>query len=228
MVLPEAAMRSFTALEDVRDHAEQLDGPFVRALIEASRQERISILAGVWEWNAGSLHVHNTIVAIAADRGIFGTYRKIHLFDALEVRESDRITAGDGGTLVFDMEGLRFGVMTCYDLRFPELARHLVDQGADVLVVPAAWRHGPLKEDHWITLCKARALENTSWLVGSAQVGAGYSGHSLVVDPLGVVVHAMGDDAGLLFGELSRERVETVRARLPVLKNRRFSVRLDG
>ncbi len=121
-----------------------------------------------------------------------------------------------------------FGVLTCYDLRFPELARALADRGADALLVPAAWVQGPLKEDHWMTLARARAIENTSYLLGSCQVSSMYSGRSLIVDPLGVVVASLGEQPGVAVAEIGAERVAAVRARLPSLQHRRFTVQLGA
>ena len=95
--------------------------------------------------------------------------------------------------MVVDLAGWRLGLMTCYDLRFPELARALVDAGAEVLVVPAAWVAGPRKVDHWRTLVRARAIENTVYVVAAAQPAPRYAGHSMVVDPLGDVLAEAGD-----------------------------------
>ena len=114
--------------------------------------------------------------------------------------------------------------MTCYDLRFPELARALVDAGAEVLVVPAAWVAGPRKVDHWRTLVRARAIENTVYVVAAAQPGPRYSGHSLVVDPLGDVLAEAEDGPALLRATLTREGLEEARATNPSLANRRMHV----
>jgi predicted amidohydrolase len=114
--------------------------------------------------------------------------------------------------------------MTCYDLRFPELSRALVDKGADVLVVPAAWVRGPLKEHHWTTLLTARAIENTCYVVAAAQNGKKYSGLSQVIDPQGIAVAAVGEGDGYAVAELSGDRLSGVRERNPSLVNRRFSV----
>src|SRR6266545_4680877 len=175
---------------------------------------------------SSSTHVHNTVIAVGPDGDLLGAYRKLHLFDAFGYRESSTIRPGDGQTLLFQHAGFRFGVLTCYDLRFPELARELIDQGAGVLVVPAAWVQGPLKEDHWVTLARSRAIENTSYLIGSGQVGNVYCGRSLVIDPLGVVVAALGDLPGVAVAEIDPERIAEVRARVPSLQHRRFSVQL--
>ncbi len=112
--------------------------------------------------------------------------------------------------------------MTCYDLRFPELARLLVDHGAEVLVVPAAWVAGPRKVEHWRTLVRARAIENTVFVVAAAQPGPRYTGHSLVVDPLGDVLAEAGEDAAVLRATLDRAVLEEARRTNPSLANRRL------
>jgi predicted amidohydrolase len=121
------------------------------------------------------------------------------------------------------------GVMTCYDLRFPESARRLVDGGATVLAVPAAWVAGEHKVAHWRTLLGARAIENTAYVVAAAQPGPAYTGCSVILDPMGVVLGELGPDDGagscaLVIGELDAARVDEVRRALPVLANRRISV----
>jgi len=162
----------------------------------------------------------NTLVVVDRD-GLRASYRKIHLYDSFGYKESDRLLAGDMEPVVVDVGGFKVGLMTCYDLRFPELARALVDRGAELLVVPAAWVAGPRKVDHWRTLLKARAVENTVYVVAAAQPGPRYSGHSAVVDPRGEVVEAADDDLFLVSG-LSHELLEEVRAENPSLANRRL------
>lgn len=227
VVLPEAAMHPFgPADESLAACAEPLDGPFVSNLRSAVGGAGVTVLAGMFETAAGDERVWNTVVTV--DRsGLVGTYRKIHLFDALGTRESDRLLAGDptAAPLVHTVAGLGVGVLTCYDLRFPEMARRLVDAGATVLAVPAAWAAGPLKEEHWVTLARARAIENTCYLAGAGQGPPECAGRSLVVDPMGVVVAQCGEADGAVTAEVSAERVSTVRAKLPALAHRRFAVR---
>ena len=228
VVFPEAAARDFGRPgEPLAPVAEPLDGPFAETLAQLARKHQLAMVAGMLESIPGSdSHVHNTVIAVGPDGDQLGVYRKIHLFDAFGFRESATIRPGDGDLLVFGSGDLRFGVLTCYDLRFPEIARELVDRGAEVLLVPAAWVAGPLKEDHWMTLARARAIENTSYLVGSGQVGNIYCGRSLVVDPLGVMIAALGDRPGVAVAEISAERVAEARDRVPSLRHRRFSVQL--
>src|SRR5690606_2695577 len=128
--------------------AEALDGEFVHTLTALAADYAVVIVAGLVE-KADGRRVHNAVVAVRGD-GILAVYRKQHLYDAFGQTESDWVEPGElGEAATFELGGLRFGLMTCYDLRFPEVARTLVDAGADVLVVPAEWVHGPLKEHHW-------------------------------------------------------------------------------
>lgn len=226
VVLPEAMMADF-ALEGgtVAAQAESLDGEFVGALREAAKEHGTAVVGGMFETSGDPSRPFNTLLAIDAGGNLLGSYRKIHLYDAYGYRESDQLAAGEIRPLVVEIGGFRFGLMTCYDLRFPELSRALVDGRADVLVVPAAWVRGPLKEQQWSTLLAARAIENTCYVVAAAQNGRKYSGLSQVLDPQGVPVAAAGEDDAVIFAELDRERLEAIRRRNPSLQNRRFTVR---
>ena len=112
--------------------------------------------------------------------------------------------------------------MTCYDLRFPEHARALVDAGAELLVIPAAWVAGNHKIHHWRTLLAARAIENTSHVVGAAQCGEQYAGHSLAIDPWGDIVAEAGSDPAVIRATLDAEDVTRARDSNPSLANRRI------
>jgi predicted amidohydrolase len=150
------------------------------------------------------------------------TYRKIHLYDSFGYRESDRLTGGPLEPAVVDVAGWRVGLMTCYDLRFPELARRLVDAGAEVIVVPAAWLPGERKVEHWRTLLAARAIENTCFVVGAGQPEPRYCGHSVVVGPLGQVLAEAGGEETTLEATLERADLEAARRTNPSLANRRL------
>ena len=176
---------------------------------------------------AEAARVHNTVVAVAGDGRLIGSYRKIHLYDAFGHRESDRIAPGDGKTLVFELGGMRLGVMTCYEVRFPEVARRLAELGAEVLLLPAAWVRGPLKELHWETLTRARAIENTVYVAAAGQVSAKYAGLSAIYDPMGVAIVNADESEGLTVGEVTRERLEEVRLINPSLAMRRPDVYAD-
>ena len=139
LLLPEAAM-FLRAQESEATMTQSLDGEFVSLLADLSREYGLTIVAGMFE-PAPQERAFNTAVVLQAGR-LLGTYRKLHLYDALAVQESKRIAQGEDLPPVFDCEGITFGVMTCYDLRFPETARALAEQGADVILLPAAWFAG--------------------------------------------------------------------------------------
>jgi predicted amidohydrolase len=116
------------------------------------------------------------------------------------------------------------GLLICYDLRFPELSRLLTIKGADMLIAPSAWVAGEMKEEHWQTMIKARAIENGSYIVAPDQVGNIYCGKSMVVDPFGVVLLDMGKREGMEIVDIDKARIQQVRRSLPLLKNRRTDV----
>jgi predicted amidohydrolase len=224
VVLPEAVMHDFgdagTALGPV---AQPLDGPFVEALHALAREHATTLVAGMFERAEDPDRPYNTLVVVDAD-GLVASYRKVHLYDAFGYRESDRLLAGVPEPVTVDVAGVRVGLMTCYDLRFPEWSRLLVDAGADVLVVPAAWVRGPLKEDQWEVLLRARAVESTCYVAAAAQCGRAYCGRSMLVDPQGVVVAGLGEDPGVATGDVEPDRIAEVRRRNPSLANRRVGV----
>jgi deaminated glutathione amidase len=231
VVLPEAAMCGFgSPSSDLAVLAEPLDGPFVGALAGAAAETGATVVAGTFEGVPGERRVYNTLVLVGPG-GLIGAYRKVHLYDALGWCESDRVRAGEPGaanTPVAVVGDLTVGVLTCYDLRFPESARSAVDAGASVLAIPAAWVAGEHKLGHWRTLSAARAIENTAYVLAAAQPGPTYTGHSTILDPFGVVLGELGDGDGadepaLLTAELQRARVDEARAALPVLEHRRFA-----
>ncbi len=206
------------------ENAEDLDGPFVSTLAGLAAEYGVVIVAGLAERAADGLRVRNTVVAVRGD-GILATYRKQHLYDAFGQTESDWVEPGElGGASVFDVSGIRFGLMTCYDLRFPEVSRVLVDAGADVLVVPAEWVRGPLKEHHWTTLLAARAIENTVYVVAADHPAPVGVGHSQIVDPQGAVLAGVGVSEGIAVGVVERAAIERVRAANPSLRVRRYGV----
>jgi len=228
VVLPEAAMYPLDRpAAELADVAEKLDGAFVTALADEASALGVTAIAGMFEDVPGEQRVHNTVVAVGR-AGLLGRYRKLHLYDALGRKESEALVPGpiDGDELlVLPLGELVVGVVTCYDLRFPELFRALADRGVSVFAVPSAWVAGPLKEEHWMTMCRARAIENTSYLLAAAQPPPSYCGRSVVLDPMGIVLAGLGESDGVAAAEISAERVRAVRAALPVLTQRRYEVR---
>ena len=223
-ILPEYAIYTVPKMDDrFVDNAESLDGPSLTQLIKLSQELGIAVVAGINE-TAGDGRIHNTLVAM--DQGeIQAVYRKVHLYDAFGYRESDRVNAAapNNGSL-FEIDGYTVGMHTCYDLRFPETTRSLVDQGANVVALPAEWIPGPLKEYHWNTLIRARAIENTIYVWAADQCAPTGSGHSAIIDPMGIALSALGEAEGVGVAELTAERLSNVRAVNPALELRRFKV----
>ncbi len=223
VVFPEAFARDFgSAGSDVSAFAEPVDGPFATAVQEAATERATTVVAGMFETSSDPARPFNTLVVRGGARA---DYRKIHLYDSFGYRESDRLLAGETSPAVVEVDGWVVGLMTCYDLRFPEHARLLVDAGAEVLVVPSAWVAGERKVDHWRTLVRARAIENTVFVAAAAQPGPRYSGHSMVVDPLGDVLGEAGEQSAVVTAVLERTALEQARRTNPSLTNRRLDVR---
>jgi predicted amidohydrolase len=221
VVLPEAAMHDFgSADHDLAAIAEPLDGPFVTMLGDQARRTGATIIAGMFE-RAGELP-YNTLVVIGPDGTLRQTYRKIHLYDSFGYKESDRLLPGDVEPVVVDIAGRPVGLMTCYDLRFPEHARALVDAGAETIVIPAAWAAGDRKLEHWRILLAARAIENTVHVAAAAQGGERYTGHSLAVDPWGSIMSEADSAPAILKVTLEAEDVARARDVNPSLANRRI------
>ncbi|KIF78371.1 hydrolase [Streptomyces sp. 150FB] len=223
LVLPEGVLARFT--EDrhrIRELAQPLDGPFVSALREATAGSATTVIVGIHEPSDDG-RVFNTLVALR-DGELVGHYRKIHLYDAFGDQESANVRPADERPVVLDVAGTKVGLMTCYDVRFPELARLLADAGAEVLVLPAAWVRGPAKERHWEVMITARALENTCWVLASGECGPRNIGNSMIVDPLGTVRARLDSSPGLAWAEADPEATAAARRTLPVLANRRFAV----
>ncbi|MBU9477045.1 deaminated glutathione amidase [Burkholderia multivorans] len=222
LVLPEGVLARDIADPDlVRRSAQPLDGPFVTELLDVSRGTSMTTMLCVHTPHENG-RVWNTLIAIRNGE-IVAQYRKLHLYDAFKMKESATVEPGGEIPPLIDVAGLRVGMMTCYDVRFPELARHLALDGADLLVLPAAWVKGPLKERHWEVLVAARALDNTVYIAASGECGERNIGNSMVVDPLGVVIVRAAEVPTLLFAEIDPQRLAHARTALPVLKNRRFA-----
>ena len=228
-VFPEATQVRFGS--DLRAAAEPLDGPFCAGLAGAARDTGVALVAGVFE-PAPDGRVYNTAVAFDGRGEQVASYRKLHLFDAFGHRESQQVAPGSAPVLC-TLAGVRTGLEICYDVRFGELSRALAVAGASLLVLPAAWAAGLFKEDHWVTLIRARAIENTVWVAAAGQVpdpdepptrAATGIGRSMLVDPLGVVRADLGAAPGLVVAEVDTGLIETVRATVPSLANRREDV----
>ena len=226
VVLPEATQSDFgPADRDLREAAEPLDGPFVDLLLRQARRIGGTVIGGMFEARDGARDgalPYNTLVVAGPDHTL-AAYRKIHLYDSFGYRESDRLSAGHVVEPVTAQVADRIvGLMTCYDLRFPELARGLIDAESDLLVVPAAWVAGEHKLHHWRTLLTARAIENVVPVVAAAQGGRRYTGHSMIIDPWGRVLAEAGEDDESIRAELDPSATARAREQNPSLDNRRL------
>ena len=174
---------------------------------------------------------YNTSVLFGPSGDLLASYRKIHLFDVdvpggLTINESDSICAGEQ-LVVADTPLGRIGLSICYDLRFPEMYRALVDQGAEILTVPSAFTLTTGK-DHWHTLLKARAIECQSFVLAPGQWGTHDAkgmrqsyGHSLIIDPWGHILAAKGHGEGPCYAEIDLSKVAKVRQSIPVSLHRK-------
>ena len=223
LVLPEGSLVEFVDDKGATARcAEPLDGAFATGLAAISGRHGLTVAAGSFV-PVGDRVANTLIIATGGD--IVAAYRKVHLYDAFSFLESDGVAPGDEAPPVLEIDGVTVGFATCYDLRFPELFRSLVSRGAEVLALPAAWVSGPLKEEHWLTLLRARAIENTCYVVGADQVGRRIIGRSAAFDPMGLPLLDLGtakDAVG--FVDVDPERLAEVRELLPSLTHRRFTV----
>jgi predicted amidohydrolase len=224
LVFPEVFMhrRPDDATGPAAEVAEPLDGPFLSAMIEAARSQRLHIVMGMIERAPGEAsRAYNTAVLISPSGERLAHYRKVHLYDAFNGRESERVVPGNAAPPVVECALGRIGLQICYDIRFPEWSRLLALARAEYIVMPTSWVSGPLKEDHWVTLVRARAIENTCWFIAAGQVRPDRIGRSLIVDPMGVVVADGGEAAGLVVADLDPDRLGRVREKNPALTHRR-------
>jgi predicted amidohydrolase len=207
------------------EHAQGLHGPFVRALAELATELGIHIVAGLVERIQGETRIANTLVALDPSGELVAYYRKVHLYDAFGQRESEWIVPGPvEAPQTFAFGGFTVGLQTCYDIRFPEVTRRLVDAGADLVLVPAEWVRGPLKEQHWRTLVTARAIENTVYLAAADHAPPIGAGNSMIVDPMGVELATIGEETAVAVAWITPARVSEVRRINPALQLRRFTV----
>lgn len=209
----------FGPMEKLRELAEPIPGPFTDAMVDLAKKYGLYLAYGMVEESGGKLY--DTAVVLDDRGGIILKYRKIHLFDALNVRESQVLEPGDSPSPILTVDGWHIAVSICYDIRFPELARLLTVRGMNFLLVPTAWFSGPLKENHLETILKARALENGVYVATSCQIGGPFTGGTCIVDPFGIVVSKGLEEPCLVTAWISLDRVDHVRRALPMLKHRR-------
>lgn len=201
------------------EHTEEVDGPTGKQLQEWARRYRVWLVGGSFpvSFEEG---VSNTSLTYSPDGTLVNLYRKLHLIGLMQ---EDRYLTPGNSCATFSLGSGRAGVMICYDLRFPELARTYALEGASVIFVPAQW---PVQRaDHWKALIIARAIENQAYVVGVNMTGHNdrdrFAGGSLAVDPWGRVVAEGGSEPAVLYADLDFALVNEVRSRMPVFRDRR-------
>ena len=218
--------------EEKRQVAESLEepGPIVQALLELAKRHGVHIIAGGFPERSGDpLRPYNCSL-LAGPAGIVAAYRKIHLFDVSladgTVLQESKATLEGSEPVVATVEGVGIGMTICYDLRFPELFRKLLDGGSRVVTVPAAFTLTTGK-DHWHVLLRARAIENQVYVLAPAQcgkhpLGRQTYGKSLIVDPWGDVIAQVSEGEGIAVVDLDFAYQDRVRAGLPCLSHRKM------
>ncbi len=215
---------------DTAVNAEPVPGPSTDRMSALAAEHELYLLAGSILEAAGSDgRAYNTSVLIGPGTGIIAKYRKIHLFDVdIEgedpIRESEYRRPGEA-FVVAETPLCPMGLSVCYDLRFPELYRHLTAAGAQVIFVPSVFTV-PTGRAHWETLLRARAIENQVYIIAADQTGQHPAsmdayGHSMIVDPWGKVIAGAGTEPGLVLADIDLDYLQDVRLRLPALEHRR-------
>ncbi len=220
VVLPELWLAGAFDIHASKEYAEPLDGPLVAAFSDIAAQERTWLHMGSFPERDADGHTFNTSVLFDPDGTIAATYRKVHLF-GFDGGEPSVMSAGEDYVVVDTPLG-KTGLATCYDLRFPEQFRALVDAGAESFLITSGW---PTKRiEHWRVLLRARAIEDLAWVVAAngvgTQNGTELGGYSAIIDPLGeIIVEADGSEQ-ILTGAVDVSKAQQWRDTFPALGDR--------
>ena len=213
--------------ESLHKIAEKITGNFVSTLSNSAKQNRINVIATLYEiinTNDKNHKVFDTGVIINELGKLQSIYRKVHLYDALGFKESKKLLAGNIIEKPSKTSVGKLGLLICYDMRFPEISRILTVNGANILVSPSAWVAGFMKREHWEIMVRARAIENGVYVLAPNQVGNIYCGHSMAIDPFGSTIVDMENREGIEFIDIDSSKIDTTRRTLPLLMNRRTDV----
>ncbi|PRX48556.1 putative amidohydrolase [Prauserella shujinwangii] len=228
VVFPEAAMARFGVR--LAPLAQPVDGPWATAVAELAREHDVLAVAGMFTPDGDRVRNTLLVTGLGEHRG----YDKMHLYDAFGFRESDTV-AGGTELVTVDVDGVRLGLATCYDVRFPELFQRLAGQGASAVLLPASWGAGPGKRDQWEVLVRARALDSGCWVLACGQADPAASGvdahpkaptgigYSTVADPFGAVRAQLAAAPDLLVADIDPELAGKSRTATGVLANRRLT-----
>lgn len=219
IVLPEIWNIGYFNFDRYEAESESLQGETASLIRSKAKELQAYIMGGSFVEKVQN-KLYNTSVLINPQGEIAASYRKIHLF-GFGSEEARLLSPGSEVVTVQTEIGV-IGLATCYDLRFPELFRKMLDQGAEILLISSAWPYPRL--DHWRMLNQVRALENQCYLISANCAGINrgkqYVGHSAIVDPWGVMVAAAGDEEAVISGEVSLDEVRRIREIFPPVKDR--------
>ncbi|MXY37539.1 MAG: carbon-nitrogen hydrolase family protein [Cenarchaeum sp. SB0665_bin_23] len=212
---------------EIAADSEDITGPFITSIRQAAKENQIEVVGTFYETSSVPERVYDTAFIVNSIGEITSVYRKTHLYDALGFTESDKLVQGDTIASPIQTSAGMVGMLICYDLRFPEVSRALADAGSQILVVPSAWVRGYRKKDHWITMNRARAIENGCYIIAPAHAQNLYCGHSVAIDPFGDIMLELGDDEDVAYVNIDTSIVDSTREKLPLLKNRRLDIYPD-
>lgn len=233
VALPENfAIMGMNEYDKVRVSEADGKGPIQDFLAATAKKYGVWVIGGTMPMQASVANKVRAACLVYDDQGQrVARYDKVHLFDvsvpdtAEEYRESDSVEAGDGSCVIGTPFG-RVGIAVCYDLRFPEFFRPMTRQGLDILVIPSAFT-AKTGAAHWEVLLRARAIENLCYVIAPNQGGFHMNGrqtygHSMIIDPWGVVLDCYKTGPGFVSAEIDKSRLEKTRLSFPVLEHRRF------
>lgn len=223
VIFPEYQMYSpdYDDPEDLLENSESMDGDFVSIFAERAKKDEVKILINYAESSFGSLKPFNTSVMMDDLGMVIGKYRKLHLFDAYSKLESSLFDHGRMPPNILKTSMFKMGLQICYDLRFPEPARYLSLQGAQILSYQAGWYAGERKLDIWKNLLRTRAIENGTFVLGTAQCGTNFTGHSMAVSPYGDIIAEAENEETVLEAELDFSVLRKYAEDVPIMKQRR-------
>ncbi len=221
IVFPEVFLSSFpadTSNERRLEAARKCAADAVKSMQKIAKDNKIWLIFGMYE-PADETKNYNTTVVINDKGNIEARYRKTHLYDAFSYKESDNIVPGRSLFTPLDTPFARIGIMVCYEVRFPEIARYEALNGCDIIFMPTAWFEGKGKKEQLELLTRCRALENTVFVAMSDICKGGRSGMSMIVDPLGNVLASAGEEECVVIADIDTDIIKKVRKTLPVLEN---------
>jgi nitrilase len=229
LVLPEYfALMAMSSADLIAAGETEGAGPIQDWLADVAARLGVWIVGGTMPIRADGAHVYGTALVYDASGTRAARYDKIHLFDASagETHRESRFLAPGREPVTIETPFGRLGVAVCYDLRFPELFRRLIDAGAEIIAVTAAFTQAT-GAAHWSILTRARAIENLCYVVAAAQGGRHRNGrvtfgHSMIVDPWGEVLNEAAQGSAVVAADLDAARLATCRKQLPALEHRRL------